>query len=240
MKSGKNPVVVKIGGELLEEKYVDGTAGDCAKLAAVKPLVIVHGGGKQLNSEAAASKTFSNGLRVTDLQTIALAQQVFLGPTKTRLMLALLKAGCKPVGLSGRDNAFVKCTKIESLGFVGKVESVDSAFLRLFLSNGFTPVVTPLGIAGSALVNVNADELAASIANALKASLVFLTPTGGVLVNGIVARSVSANQADELVKKGMVSGGMSPKLLNGIAAAKSGLKVSISENLFEAGTEVKA
>lgn len=236
----ETPVVVKIGGELLEGEQIAEIAEDCAELAKKTPLVIVHGGGKQLNREASASKTFSNGLRITDLQTILLAQQVFLGPVKTKLMLALLEAGCKPVGLSGRDNGFVKCVKIDGLGFTGMVASVDAAFLQLFLSNGFTPVVTPLGLAENELVNVNADNLAASIAIALKANLVFLTSAGGVLVNGKTAGSISASEAGKLVKTGVVSGGMTPKLHNGIAAAKSGSSVSISKNLFENGTKVKA
>ncbi len=230
MFSGKI-VVVKLGGELLEGSSVKLIAQDLAVLKSLKiDVVVVHGGGKKLSSfmeKIGKKPEFVGGKRVTDAETLELAEMVFVGNTKSKLLQELIALHEKPVGLSGRDAGFIKAKKAQGLGLVGDVESVDCELLNLLLSKGFLPVVSSLGYSSEGgLLNLNADDLAVAIASAIGAEkLVILTNVDGVLDSKKNLLSVlSEKQAEELIATKVIEGGMIPKVRAGVAAINAGVK----------------
>ncbi len=227
--SGKK-VVVKIGGELLDAGFSGSIAQDLAIMRRLKiDVVAVHGGGKKLSEmmeKFGKKPQFAEGKRVTDAETLELAEMAFLGNSKSKLLKALLDAGEKPVGLSGRDAAFVKAKKEPALGLAGKVESVDPAILDLLLKNGFLPVLSSLAYSEEdGLLNVNADDLAVEVAKAIGAEkLVFLTNVDGVLDSkGVLVSELSKQKTKELLSASAISGGMIPKVESAVSALKGGI-----------------
>ncbi len=228
--SGKT-VVVKLGGELLDEKHAAGIAQDLALMKSLKiDVVIVHGGGKKLSElmeKLGKKPVFVDGKRVTDDQTLELAEMVFVGNSKSRLVQSLVAIGEKPVGLSGRDAGFIVARKIQGLGNVGKVEKISCELPKLLLCNGFMPIISSLGYSKSdGVLNLNADELAVSVAKALGAEkLVFLTQVDGVLdASGKLVSQLSEKDAKKMIAEKVVDGGMIPKVESALDAVASGVK----------------
>lgn len=221
-------LVVKLGGRLLEEPgTMEALAHDVASLAeaGVRP-VLVHGGGPQATSALEASglpATFHDGLRVTPPEALDVIEPVFAHQGK-RLAGALTAAGLPAIALSGRDGALLQAAPLEHLGRVGAVTDVDAQLLRFLAYNGLTPVVGPPAVdpAGHPL-NVNADQVAAATAKALRAAaLLLLTDVPGVLDDGgSVLRHLTPDDAQHLA--GRVAGGMTPKLAAAFAAVASGV-----------------
>ena len=239
-------VVVKLGGELLETpERLAGVVGALAQLGVDGPLVVVHGGGKEIDAECARrgiQKVAVDGLRVTDAATLEAVVAVLAGSINTRLVAALTGASVRAVGLTGADGACVRVTKapphravdgrVVDLGLVGvPVPCAGISLVGDLLRHGYVPVLACLGVdADGALYNINADTLAAHVAIGCGAShLVIAGATGGVLGrDGARLDLLDLDDVTALVADGTASAGMVAKLSACRAALDGGVdEVSI-------------
>ena len=231
-----NPVVVKIGGSTLGEH--DTTIADLVRLQRLGvPIVVVHGGGSTISewlAKQGVETEFVEGLRVTTSQSLDVAVAVLSGLINKQIVAELMRQNATAVGLSGADGGLlIGQTFDERLGLVGSVTEVDASILTVILNQGFIPVVAPVAIEGgqqrvsdSGLLNLNADTAAAHIAVGLKASmLVFLTDVAGILDgSGNLLTQVGAKDGEELLRSGVVTRGMIPKVEACMNALNNGIK----------------
>jgi acetylglutamate kinase len=204
------------------------------KLVGFKPI-IVHGGGKAISSwvnKVGKEAQFVNGLRVTDAETMEIAEMV-LGRVNKSLVSMVQELGVKAVGISGKDGGLLKVDKKYSngqdIGYVGDIKEVDAKILYDLLENDFLPIVAPVGMDDNFdTYNINADDAACAIAKAVGADkLVFLTDVEGLYrdfedKSTFISR-LTATEADELINSGIIGGGMLPKLGNCTSAVKNGV-----------------
>ncbi len=223
--------VLKIGGNELDAPgFLEALATAVAQRG--EPVVVVHGGGKTI---AGLQRRFGlvpvklNGLRVTDAETLSVAEMALSGNANKRLVRALLAAGVDAVGLSGVDGGLLRCQKKivagGDLGFVGEISSVRASLLHGLLQQGTSVVLSPisLGPEGDAY-NVNADEAAAAVAETLKASdLDFVSNVPGVLMQEQLLASLTPAQTETLIREGVIAGGMIPKVQAALAAVARGV-----------------
>lgn len=230
-------IVVKYGGSAMASDELKANVikdVTLLKLVGFKPI-IVHGGGKEISrwvGKVGMEANFVNGLRVTDADTMEIAEMV-LGKVNKGLVQMVEELGVRAVGLSGKDGGLLKVRKKYSdgkdIGFVGEISSVDPQILFDLLEKDFLPIVAPIGMDDDFnTYNINADDAACAIAKAVKAEkLAFLTDIEG-LYRDINDRStfisrLTADDADELLKDGIIGGGMLPKLNNCIDAVRNGV-----------------
>ncbi len=227
-------IVVKLGGSVMEDKELfDGIFDDISMLcSAGAKVVLVHGGGRSISAmcERLGIKTvFRDGYRITDSETAETAQMVLSGKINKTIIDKLRREGISAVGISGKDAGLIKCRRRDELGYVGEVTGADAKILELLLENGYVPVVSPVSADGEGdTVNVNADEAALAAAEALGAdSLVFVTDVDGLLLDVNNAKTLvgemSTGKARSLIEKGLVGGGMLPKLKSCISCIENGV-----------------
>ncbi len=236
-KFNRKIIVVKYGGSAMSnEELQKNVIKDVTllKLVGFKPI-IVHGGGKAISTwvkKVGKEAEFVNGLRVTDAETMEIAEMV-LGRVNKRLVSMVQELGVKAVGISGKDGGLLKVNKKYSngqdIGFVGDVKEVDAKILYDLLENDFLPIVAPIGMDDNfETYNINADDAACAIAKAVGADkLVFLTDVEGLYrdfndKSTFISR-LTASEADELIGSGIIGGGMLPKLNNCTSAIKNGV-----------------
>jgi acetylglutamate kinase len=214
-------VVVKFGGSAMEE---------CVGLRPV----LVHGGGKAISQrmkDAGLRPVFLKGLRVTDDESILIVEQVLNNEVNPEIVKSLEEYGCKARGIHGEHIlSVVKHTEKDpesgealDWGYVGEVVKVDVEPIKAYLQAGITPVITPLGLGPDRkLYNINGDEAAAAIAEKLEArKLVFLSDVPGLLEN---MSTLKLGEVEDLIKRGVISGGMLPKIGGAIKALKAGVR----------------
>jgi acetylglutamate kinase len=232
-------IVIKLGGRALE---APGALAACAAAlgdaaAAGAATLVVHGGGAEVTAwceRAGVAPRFADGLRVTDAATLEIAAAVLAGLANKRLVAAIRALGVDAVGVSVLDGGIVRARRhanAAALGEVGEVAAVDVSLLRTLLAAGRVPVIASLGDDGhGALLNLNADDVAAAIAGALPAGdLVLLSDTPGLVLDGQVVRSLAADALDETLARPDVTGGMRPKLrAAGVALAGGVERVHIA------------
>ena len=222
-------VVIKYGGSAMTNEIIKKSVlKDIAVLKSVglKPI-IVHGGGKDINrmlDRVQIKSEFKNGLRVTDRDTLEIAEMVLSGKINKGLVTHLEQIGTHAVGLSGKDGNMITVEKVmpqgEDIGFVGKITSVDTTLINTLLDQGYTPIISTIGLDEKYhAYNINADDVATAIARAVKASkLVFLTDIEGVLEDPnnseTLISKIDTESAKELFESGIITGGMIPKLKN--------------------------
>lgn len=242
--------VVKIGGAALADAAWLATFG--AHVArSPDPLVIVHGGGPDINDLAirlGLTFTWVEGRRVTSPELMDVVSMVLNGRVNKRIVSTLIDAGADAIGISGEDGGLLTAVFAGSgeLGRVGAIAQVRVELLKALVAQGLVPVVSPVsrGPDGGA-VNVNADEAAAAIAVALGATeLLFLTDVAGVLEDGVVRTELSAADANTLVSAGTATGGMALKLRAAVQALDlgvRGVRIGRFETLVDgsAGTRVR-
>ena len=230
-------IVVKYGGSaMVDEELKKSVIQDVVllKLVGFKPI-IVHGGGKEISrwvNKVGKEPKFVNGLRVTDAETMELAEMV-LGKVNKELVSLVESLGVKAVGLSGKDGGLLKVEKKfsdgQDIGFVGNVTEVNPKILSDLLEKDFLPIVCPIGMDSEyAAYNINADDAACAIAKAMHAEkLAFLTDIEGVYKDPKDPESLISKlfvkEAQELISNGNVGGGMIPKLQNCIDAIEEGV-----------------
>lgn len=230
-------IVVKYGGSaMVDEELKKSVIQDVVllKLVGFKPI-IVHGGGKEISrwvNKVGKEPKFVNGLRVTDAETMELAEMV-QGKVNKELVSLVESLGVKAVGLSGKDGGLLKVEKKfsdgQDIGFVGNVTEVNPKILSDLLEKDFLPIVCPIGMDSEyAAYNINADDAACAIAKAMHAEkLAFLTDIEGVYKDPKDPESLISKlfvkEAKELISNGNVGGGMIPKLQNCIDAIEEGV-----------------
>jgi acetylglutamate kinase len=251
------PVVLKFGGELLEEpQHIAAVADAIAKLSRARPLVIVHGGGREIDASLARAgieKRQVDGLRITDEPTLEIVVGVLAGLVNTRFVAALGAAGASAVGLTGADAGVGRVQPaaphraasgaVVDLGRVGEpVGREKPALLADLCLRGYVPVVSSIGAARDGrLFNVNADTLAAHLAGRFKSPrLIIAGVTAGVLTrDGATIGEMSLADIGALVESGGATAGMIAKLAACRAAIEGGAReVFIADGKDLAGLSV--
>ncbi len=238
------PVVIKVGGNDLEQPgFVEALAGTVAALQQQTPCIVVHGGGRAINQMQARlglEPVYINGQRVTDDASLAVAEMMLSGTVNKQITLALLEAGVDALGLSGVDRGLLRVEPWSpEMGRVGRIVAVRADVLLSLCEQGVVPVVSPISMGPGGRYNVNADHAAGAIAAALHAAhAAFVTNVPGVQVNGQVAPALTVAEAQELIRQGVISGGMIPKVNAALAAIASGVPKAVITNLpgLSAGT----
>jgi acetylglutamate kinase len=251
-------MVLKLGGELLEQPAdVARVAKAIAALSRTAALVVVHGGGKEIDAALAAAgieKQQVDGLRVTDARTLDVVVAVLAGAINTRLVAAVRRAGAKPVGLTGADATVAtmkRAAPIQSvdgvsvdLGLVGApVKNGRPQLLSDLLARGYVPVVACIGATRAGqLLNVNADTLASHLAAAIGASrLIIAGGTRGVLDDrGETIGRLTRRDAARLIKAGTANKGMVAKLQACRSALQQGVRDVVIANGRDAALDTLA
>ena len=229
-------VVVKYGGNaMINEELKEHVMEDIVLLHLIGvKVVLVHGGGPEITemlSKIGKKSEFLNGLRVTDKETIDVVQMILAGKINKTLVNILEMKGGKALGISGIDGSMIECEfKNQDLGFVGNIKNVDVSPITDLLEKGYIPVVSTVGCDKKGNVyNINADTAAAYIAGSLKATrLITMTDIAGILLDkddpNSLIRNIDIKGANELSEKGVISGGMIPKVECCIDAINLGVK----------------
>lgn len=236
-KFNRKIIVIKYGGSAMSNEELQKNVIEDAtllKLVGFKPI-IVHGGGKEISSwcrKTGKESEFINGLRVTDAETMEIAEMV-LNKVNKRLVNMVNELGVNAVGISGKDgqllNVKKKLSAGQDIGFVGDVKKVNPKILYDLLEKDFLPIVAPIGYGDDYnTYNINADDAACAIAKAVGADkLVFLTDIEGLYrdindKNSFIPR-ITASDAEDLINGGIIGGGMLPKLNNCTSAIREGV-----------------
>ena len=230
-------IVIKYGGSaMVDERLKEDVIKDCVllKLVGFKPI-IVHGGGKEISrwvGKVGMEPKFINGLRVTDAETMEVAEMV-LNKVNKELVNLVQRLGIKAVGISGKDGELLKVKKKLSegkdIGYVGEVTEVNPKILNDLLDKDFLPIVCPIGMDENYdSYNINADDAACAIARAVHAEkLAFLTDIEGVYKDpkdpSTLISELPISEAKKLIEDGYIGGGMLPKLNNCIDAIENGV-----------------
>ena len=237
--------VVKYGGnaminEELKEKVMQDVA--LMKYVGIQP-VIVHGGGPEITGflgKVGKETEFISGLRVTDAETVEIAEMVLDGKINSDIVTLLNRRGVSAVGLSGKDANLIRAkkklatvyegeeSKMVDIGYVGEVEAIDTRLLRDLIAHDYIPVIAPIGVgADGESYNINADYVAAEIAGALGAEkLLLLTDVEGVYKDyedkTSFISTLTAAEARRYIEDGTLTGGMIPKVEACLRALEAG------------------
>jgi acetylglutamate kinase len=238
-------IVIKLGGHAMVDPVVlENAIRDAVLLHYVGiRVVLVHGGGPEISEKMKAmgkESVFVGGLRVTDQETLEIAQMVLVGKINAGIVSLIAKCGARGVGLSGSDGNLIIAKKMDiqrvevggvekdvDLGHVGEIEWIDPALLNTLLDKSYIPVVAPIAIdrhGGS--LNINADTAAGDIAIALKAyKLINMTDVDGVMdaKRTMVYRKLSITEANAMQKSGAIGEGMIPKVGSLLKAMENGV-----------------
>jgi acetylglutamate kinase len=251
-------VVLKLGGTTLTEQRAT-----LSELAVVDSqtgqpqVVVVHGGGKRLTDwlgRLGVETRFQDGLRVTSDDAMEVVSAVLRGVVNTELVAQLRSEGASAVGISGIDGGLVLANPMPGLGRSATPARVQPQVLETLLAAGYLPVVAPVCLDTQGRpCNVNADDVAAALASALRARLVLLTDTDGVRgADGNRIASMTSVEAEALIAEGTVAGGMVPKVRAALASlqggateaviADGGAQGALSRALYdpESGTRLRA
>ena len=234
-------VVIKYGGNaMINDELKNSVIEDITllKYIGMNP-VLVHGGGPDINKALQkfdVKSEFVNGLRVTDSQTIEVAQMVLVGKTNKEIVSLLNGKGAKAIGLCGIDGKLIECEQykteidgeLKDIGYVGSITKINSKVLDLISKDEYIPVVAPIGVGPNGeSYNINADTVAGEIAAALKAEkLMLLTDVEGVKPSkdsDIVTPALTINEVHDLIDKKIIAGGMIPKVLGCVDALEKGV-----------------
>ena len=221
--TGKIAVIKYGGNAMVNEEIKDSVMRDIVllNLIGVK-VVLVHGGGPEITDmlqRVGKESRFVNGLRVTDGETVEIVQMVLAGKVNKSLVNLIQNKGGKAIGLSGMDGHLIEAKMRDpELGYVGEITGVNVQPLLDMLDRGYIPVVSTLGCDNEGNVyNINADTAAARIAGALHAEcLISMTDICGILRDkddpGTLIPEIGVSEAPELVRQGVINGGMIPKV----------------------------
>ena len=238
-------VVIKYGGNAMvntELKHSVMQDITLLKYVGMRP-VVVHGGGPEITkflTQLGKKSTFVSGLRVTDEETVSVAEMVLVGKINTEIVSLLNRHGAKAVSLSGKDADLIvakkhlaqvhengKVTAVD-IGFVGDVEHINTDILNALLDRGYTPVIAPIGVGrDNESYNINADYVAGEVAGALGAEkLIMLTDVAGIYrdfndKNSFIS-TLSLADAQKMIEDGSIEGGMIPKVETCIRALQGG------------------
>lgn len=227
-------VVVKYGGSAMEDpKLMAQVLGDIEllKLMGMR-VVLVHGGGKAISAMLTRLNMpvqFKNGLRVTDDDTMEAVQEVLIGKVNQQLVWALNEYGHNAVGISGADGKTLKAVPVSpELGRVGHIREVSPELIETILDDDYIPVIASVACGPDGFFNVNADEAASAVAEALHADkLIYLTDVDGLFADvndeGSLIRSLTKAETKSILASGELAGGMVPKVRSIVEAMDRGV-----------------
>lgn len=228
-------IVVKYGGNaMINDDLKEAVMGDIVLLSLIGiKVVLVHGGGPEITDmlgKVGKKTEFVNGLRVTDQESMDIVQMVLAGKINKNLVNLLQNKGGKAIGLCGVDGHMIKAERMdERLGFVGEITDVNVQPILDVLEKGYIPVVSTVGYDKEGnTYNINADTAAARIAGALKCeSLISMTDIDGILRDKndptTLISKINVSDAPQLIREGVISGGMIPKINCCIEAIRQGV-----------------
>jgi len=232
-------LVIKYGGAAMEQADLkEQFAKDVLllRLVGIRP-VIVHGGGPQIGAlmkRLGKEPRFVGGMRVTDEETMEIVEMVLVGKINKEIVGLINLHGGRAVGLSGKDGTLIRAHKrlhrtadgtMADIGLVGEVDAVNPEVIRLLEADGFIPVIAPVGVgSGGETYNINADLVAGDVAAALGAEkLMHLTDVQGIKDGeGRHISTLTKQQAERLIKAGVIDGGMLPKVESSLRALAGG------------------
>lgn len=236
-------IVIKLGGNILKNLHPDFFA-QCAQLKEQGfSIIIVHGGGSMISDWAqkiGKDAQFMNGYRVTDQEMLTIAEMVLAGTVNKQTVSKLASVGLTAIGLSGIDLKLIEAKQQNTqLGYVGEVTKVNISALHTILEQGWVPVVASLGVGtNESHYNINADEVASAIAQAMNAShLIMVSDVDGIYIKTSSERKMLHKATPSLVEyyiqTGEISGGMIPKARSSIKA----LQYAVQEVWIVNGTK---
>jgi acetylglutamate kinase len=232
-------LVIKYGGAAMEQADLkEQFAKDVLllRLVGIRP-VIVHGGGPQIGAlmkRLGKEPRFVGGMRVTDEETMEIVEMVLVGKINKEIVGLINLHGGRAVGLSGKDGSLIRAHKrlhrtadgtMADIGLVGEVDAVNPELIRLLEEDGFIPVIAPVGVgSGGETYNINADLVAGDVAAALGAEkLIHLTDVQGIKDGeGRHISTLTKQEAERLIKAGVIDGGMLPKVESSLRALAGG------------------
>ncbi|MGA2481333.1 MAG: acetylglutamate kinase [Spirochaetia bacterium] len=228
-------IVIKIGGKAAEkEESLGALCDEMLELSRENRFLLVHGGGAEvtaLSKKLGIEPVFKDGIRQTTPEEMDIVDMVLAGKVNKRLVRLLRARGLDAVGLSGADGGIVTGVPLgvpagKAANRTGEVASIDERLLELLLGSGFLPVLSSVSSSTEGLgLNINADSLAFGIAAHLKAAaLVFFSDIPGILCDGSVLQAPSAAEARELISRGVITGGMIPKVTASLDALERGVQ----------------
>jgi acetylglutamate kinase len=242
---GKTMVIKYGGNAMVEQSLKHSFARDVVlmKLVGINP-VVVHGGGPQIGDlleRLGKASEFVQGMRVTDSETMDVVEMVLGGLVNKEIVNLLNRHGGAAVGLTGKDGDLIRARKlllrrdapelkapeIIDLGHVGEVESIDVAVADMLIRGDFIPVIAPIGVGEDGFsYNINADLVAGKVAEVMEAEkLLLLTNTPGLLdSSGSLISELDVGSVDEMVRSGVIRGGMLPKVHCAVDAVQSGVR----------------
>lgn len=238
-------MVIKLGGHaMVDPDILESAIRDAVLLQLVGiRVVLVHGGGPEITEKMKAlgkEPKFVGGLRITDQDTLEIAQMVLVGKINTGIISLIAKSGGRGVGLSGNDGSLILARRMDpqvvniggreeavDLGHVGEIEEIDPAVLNTLLNQGYIPVIAPIAIdRNGQSLNINADTAAGEIAVALRSyKLINMTDVDGVMdkARTKVYRRLSLTETEGMMKDGTISEGMIPKVSSVTLALRGGV-----------------
>ncbi len=238
-------VVVKYGGHAMVDPALKASIIQDLALMAIVGMrpVVVHGGGPEITAlmkKLGLEPQFVAGQRVTDAETLDVAEMVLAGKINSEITLALNRAGVRACGLSGKDMGLILAEKLYhqpadggpkvDIGFVGDVKRIDPTIIRILQQNDIIPVISPIGVdENGQTYNINADTVACDVAAALKADkFILLTDVRGILRDrnddSTLIQSLHMNEVEPLIAQGVIHGGMIPKVRACLDALRAGVK----------------
>jgi acetylglutamate kinase len=238
-------IVIKYGGHAMVDPELKRQIVQDIALMAIVGMnpVVVHGGGPEITAhmkKLGLKPQFVAGQRVTDAETLDVAEMVLAGKISSEITLALNQAGAHAVGITGKDMGLITAKKLyhqehadapaHDIGFVGDVTKIDPTIIQIFEKNEIVPVISPIGVDEEGQTyNINADTVAAEIAVALKADkFILLTDVRGILRDqkddSTLINSIRMDQVEPMIADGTISGGMIPKVRACLAALQAGVK----------------
>ncbi len=236
-------IVIKYGGNaMINEDLKQSVMDDITllKYIGINPI-LVHGGGPDINNmlgKMNIESRFVNGLRYTDEDTMRVAQMVLIGKTNKEIVSNLCTKGAKAIGICGIDGNLIEAEKLTEdnignpidVGYVGKIKKINTKVIEMLANDEYIPVIAPIGVGKDGeSYNINADTVASEVAVALKAEkLMTLTDVGGVLEkdeNGEdkIIPVLDEQSIEELIDRGIITGGMIPKLYGCLDIVKRGV-----------------
>ena len=229
-------IVVKLGGHAMTDlTAMKSFARDIVlmKQCNVNPIII-HGGGPMINATLAKldiTSSFHEGKRITTEEIMEVVEMVLSGKVNKSIVSALNEQGGKAVGLSGKDSSLIYCEQDSpELGCVGKIMEINPEVLNSFIDSDFIPVVAPIGYGNnSKTYNINGDTVAGALASSLSADrLLLLTDVEGVKSSeGNLIPQLNPMRARKLIKDGVISEGMIPKVNTSLDAIENGVRASV-------------
>jgi acetylglutamate kinase len=242
---GKTMVIKYGGNAMVEQSLKHGFARDIVlmKLVGINP-VVVHGGGPQIGrllDRLGKGSEFVQGMRVTDSETMDVVEMVLGGLVNKEIVNLINRHGGSAVGLTGKDGDLIRARKlllrrdapelkepeIIDLGHVGEVESIDAGVVDMLVGGDFIPVIAPIGVGDDGFsYNINADLVAGRLAEVLRAEkLLLLTNTAGLLdASGALITELDVGTVEELIRQGVITGGMLPKVRCAMEAVQAGVR----------------